>query len=236
MTALGHFMGRKRIFRTSGDLREHPRYSIQEASEYIHIPASTLKAWIRGQDYIDHKTGKRKTFEPVIEAADPQNKLLSFYNLAEAHLLRATIERGVPLKNLRKAVEYIRQHVAGKHPLLRRDFSTYGDKVFLTELGDTLNITNPQGNLFMAGIFRQYLKRLEWDEKDLLPILLYPMGTTRLVINPLISSGKPVIKGTGVMVSILRDRAKTESIPDLASDYDMEPFEIEEAIKEYAAA
>jgi hypothetical protein len=77
MTALDCLMGRKRIVRISGDAREHPRYSVQEAAEYIHIPATTLKAWIRGQNYVDRKTGKRKTFAAVIEAADPKNKLLS---------------------------------------------------------------------------------------------------------------------------------------------------------------
>jgi uncharacterized protein (DUF433 family) len=237
MTALDRFMGRKRLFRISGDVREHPRYSVQEAAEYLHMPASTLKAWTRGQDYIDRKTGKRKTFESVIEAADPKNKLLSFYNLAEAHLLRSTIERDIPLANLRKALEYLREHVAGKHPLLRKDFRTYGKKIFLTELGETINITSPQGNLFMESIFDEYLLRLEWDEAELMPMLIYPIGTNRLVINPLISSGKPVIKGTGVMVSILLDRHKIgESIPDLANDYGIQPFEIEEAIKEFAQA
>jgi uncharacterized protein (DUF433 family) len=229
-------MGRKRIFRTSGDVREHPRYSVQEASEYLHIPASTLKAWIRGQNYTDRKTGRRKVFEPVIEAADPANKLLSFYNLAEAHLLRSTIEREVPLSNLRKALEYVRQHVAGRHPLLRKDFITYGKKLFLKELGETINITDPQGNLFMESILDQYLMRLKWNEADMMPILIYPIRTQRLVINPLISSGKPVIKGTGITVTVLRDRAKKESIPEIAKDYGLQEFEIEEALKEFAVA
>jgi uncharacterized protein (DUF433 family) len=88
----------------------------------------------------------------------------------------------------------------------------------------------------MQEILEEYLERLDWNEGDLLPIQIHPIHTTRLVINPLISSGKPVIKGTGIMVSILRDRAKTESIPDLANDYDIQPFEIEQAIKEFARA
>lgn len=236
MTALDCLMGRKRIVRISGDAREHPRYSVQEAAEYIHIPATTLKAWIRGQNYVDRKTGKRKTFAAVIEAADPTNKLLSWLNLAEAHVLRATTERNIPLKNVRKALDYVRSQSASRHPLLTKDFRTFGKLIFLKELGDTINITDPQGNLVMQEILEGYLERLDWNEGDLLPIQIHPIHTTRLVINPLISSGKPVIKGTGIMVSILRDRAKTESIPDLANDYDIQPFEIEQAIKEFARA
>ena len=85
-----------------------PRYSISEAAFYVRIPATTLVAWTRGQDYRTSR-GVHRTFEPLIELADPENKLLSFYNLVEAHMLRSTTERGVPLKNVRKALDYIRE-------------------------------------------------------------------------------------------------------------------------------
>jgi uncharacterized protein (DUF433 family) len=229
-------MGRKRIVRSYGDVREHPRYSIEEASGYLNIPASTLKAWIRGQRYMNSHTGKEKIFAPLIEASDPINKLLSFYNLAEAHVLRSTTERNIPLTNVRKALAYVRAKIPQSHPLLTGDFLTFGKLIFLEHLGHTVNITAPQGQLAMRDILDKYLLRLEWDDTGM-PIQIFPIKTNRLAINPLLSSGKPVVRGTGIMVSVLQDRAKTgETIPELAQDYGMQAFEIEEAIQEFARA
>lgn len=228
-------MARRKLVRTAGDVRQHPRYSILEAAEYLHIPASTLKSWIRGQRYRDSRSGKMREFKPLIEAADPKNRLLSFYNLAEAHLLRSTTEREIPLKNVRKALDYVRGTIKSIHPLLTEEFSTYGKSVFVNQLGQTVNATH-HGQVAMSEILEKYLERLEWDETGM-PIQIFPIRTTHLAINPLLSSGKPVVKGTGVMVSILRDRRSTgESIPDIAQDYGIEPFEIEQAIQEFAAA
>ena len=89
-----------------GDVRDHPRYSISEAALYLRIPTSTLMAWTRGQDYITG--GVRRTFKPLIDLADSEHKLLSFYNLAEAHIVKRKklvawdrSNRGVRLPNVR---------------------------------------------------------------------------------------------------------------------------------------
>jgi uncharacterized protein (DUF433 family) len=234
MPALDCFMGHKRIIRTFGDIREHPRYSAQEAAEYIRVPVTTLKAWLRGQDYFDRRSGKRKVMTPVIEAADPVNKLLSWLNLAEAHVLRSTTERKVPLQAVRRALEYVRSIIPGKHPLLTEQFSTFGKSMFVEHLGQTVNATK-MGQIAMRDMLEEYLERLEWDESHM-PVQIYPIRTTRIVLNPLIASGKPVIKGTGIMVSVLRDRSKKETFDELADDYGINSFEIQTAIQELALA
>src|SRR5229473_6575116 len=100
-------MPRRHPLRSEGDVRDFPRYSISEAAFYVRIPATTLHAWTQGQDYVT-STGVHRTFKPLIELADKRNKLLSFYNLVEAHILRFTTEqRNVPFKNVRKALDYV---------------------------------------------------------------------------------------------------------------------------------
>lgn len=227
-------MSRKRLIRFTGDVREHPRYSADEAADYLRIPASTMKAWLRGQNY--QSGGKRHVFKPIIEAADPTNKLLSFYNLAEAHILRATREREVPLKNVRLALDYIRQKMPPtRHPLLSHEFLTSGKEVFIDHLGTIINATT-QGQVAMREILEKYLKRIDRDDLGM-PIQIYPVYSKHLAINASLSSGKPVLKGTGIMIAVLSQRRDAgETIPELAKDYGLNPQEVEEAIKEYAAA
>ena len=224
-------MPRKHLTRMRGDVRDFPRYSISEAAFYVRIPTSTLMAWTRGQDYTTSK-GIHRSFQPVIDLADPKNKLLSFYNLVEAHVLRATTEKGVPLRNVRKALEYIRETLPGKHPLLGHDFEVSGKDVFIRHLGKTINATR-YGQLAMRRILKKYLSRINRDERGL-PIQIFPIHSKRLEIHPLFSSGKPIVKGKGITASVLWGRNKTgESISQIAKDYRLRKSEVKEAIKDY---
>lgn len=225
----------KKVLRLGGDVREHPRYSIEEAASYLHIPSSTMHAWTRGQHY---RTGggTLRTFRPIIELADSKNKLLSFYNLAEAHILRATRDRNVPLRNVRAAIRYIREVYPGSpHPMLSYDFSTFGKQVFIDHLGQLVNATR-HGQLGMRAILDKYLERIERDQVGK-PRQVFPIYSDRIAINPLLSSGKPIVRGTGIMISVLIDRKRAgETIPELAKDFGIKPLEVEEAIQEYEAA
>lgn len=223
-------MPRMHPTRLRGDVREFPRYSISEAAFYIRMPASTLRAWTRGQDYITH--GVHRTFDPVIDPADPQNRLLSFYNLVEAHVLRATIENGVPLRNMRKALRYIRRTIPGKHPLLTHDFEVSGKDAFIEHLGMTICATK-EGQLAMRRMIEQHLKRVVRDQQGL-PLRIFPIHSRRLAIDPLFASGKPIVKDRGITASVLWARKETgETIPEIAKDYGLRTIEVKEAIEEY---
>src|SRR5438552_1698152 len=228
-------MARTRITRLDGDVREHPRYSIEEAASYLHIPLSTMKAWTRGQRYTS-KTGRRVNFQPVLKLADERRGLLSFYNLAEAHVLRCTRDRNVPLRNVRLALDYVRRALPETpHPLLSRDFRTYGADVFIQHLGQTVNATR-QGQLAMRKLLGRYLQRLKRNNDGTL-LELYPIKTRHLALNPLISSGKPIVKGTGINAMVLRDRLRSgEPEQEVASDYGLTIREVKEAVQELAAA
>ena len=224
-------MPRKHLTRVRGDIREFPRYSISEAAFYVRIPTSTLMAWTRGQDYTT-ADGIHHTFQPLIDLADDKHKLLSFYNLVEAHVLRSTTERGVPLRNVRKALEYIRGRFPVKHPLLSHDFEMSGKDLFIRHLGMTINATR-QGQLAMRKILKKYLKRVSRDARGL-PIQVFPIHSRRIAIHPLISSGKPVVKGKGITVSVLWGRKLSgEPIPEIAKDYGLTQLEVKQAIQDY---
>jgi uncharacterized protein (DUF433 family) len=161
---------------------------------------------------------------------------LSFYNLAEAHVLRCTRERDVPLKNVRHALEYVREAFPDTpHPLLSRDFRTAGADVFIHNLGQTVNATR-YGQLAMRKLLGRYLQRLKRAQDGTL-IELYPIRTRHLALNPLISSGKPIVKGTGINAMVLRDRLRSgEPEQEVASDYGLTIREVKNAVQELAAA
>jgi uncharacterized protein (DUF433 family) len=236
MVENGAEMALKKVIRIGGDVREHPRYSLEDAAHYLRIPLSTMKAWCRGQHYRRSHTGRTVHFSPILVPASPSQGLLSFYNLAEAHVLRATRDRSIPLSNVRRALEYIREQIpTSNHPLLSHEFSTYGKSVFIEHLGDTINAT-AHGQKAMRDLLEKYLHRIDRDNLGM-PIQIYPMNTKYLAINPNLSSGQPVVKGTRIMASVLAARKNAgESYDDLVQDYGLTHSQIEHAITEYAAS
>jgi hypothetical protein len=75
-------------YRTGVDPRELALYTPADAASYLDINPQTLSNWIWGRTYTT--TQGERFFDPLIEAADSENKLLSFYNLTELHVLAAT--------------------------------------------------------------------------------------------------------------------------------------------------
>jgi len=218
------------------ELREMPAYGIVEAAHYLGIPKATLRSWVLGRYYL---TGKGKRFfRPIIELADEDQRLLSFENLVEAHVLDA-IRRahGVAFGRVRKAVEYVKIKLRSKHPLAEQKFVTDGVDLFVEAFGRLVNISR-EGQLAIKDLIETYLRRVERDQIGA-PIRLYPFTRERkpdepriVVIDPSISFGRPVLVGTGIATTIIAQRYKAgESIEELVEDYGRSRSDIEEAIR-----
>lgn len=226
-------MSRKRIVRVDGDVREHPRYSVNEAASYLDIAPTTLRRWIADNG---------PKCRPLIHTVDPDHSLLSFYNLVEAHILVSTRRRNIPMSKVRTAVEYVQEKIGGKHPLASYKFATSGKGIFIQQLeGKTVDATR-YGQPALGDILDKYLRGIKRAGINRMPIEIRPLtlGTLKLspvVINPFLSSGSPVIKGTGIVAATVWKRAKGgESLPDLADDYDLKLSEIQTVIKYFDAA
>ena len=225
------------------DLRDLPRYGIREAAAYLGIPLATLRSWVEGRHY-PTKYGGKRFFRPLV--ALPARAQLSFFNLVEAHILLATRKKHrVPLPAVRQAIDYVSREFPSKHPLLSEQFLTDGRDLFVKKLEQIVNVSR-RGQLGIGPILDAYLKRIERDGSGL-PMRLFPLRIDWVgrphqeppkivVIDPKISSGRPVVYGTGVITSILAGRFRSgEAISELAQDYDLRTEQVEEVIR-YATA
>lgn len=173
---------------------------------------------------------------------DKASPLLSFINLVEGHVLDAIrhIHR-VPLKNVRSAINYLKEKSKSEHPLAELWFQTDGLDLFIQESDLLINVSQ-KGQFAMKEIIQAYLERVERDETGLAR-RLYPF-TRKLrleklseepktvVIDPLISFGKPTLLGTGIPTAVIAERFHAgDSIDALAEDYGRAESEIQEALR-----
>src|SRR4051812_36752863 len=84
-----------------------PVYSISEAAHHLQLPPATARAWTVGREY-NTQSGSA-TSQPVISIADTENRLLSFRNLVELHVLSSIIHtHKVRLQAVRQAIKFLK--------------------------------------------------------------------------------------------------------------------------------
>ncbi len=243
-------MNNEKIKQIYGDYyREIPLYGLAETSRYLKINIKTLSSWVRGRTYkLDDGTGK--WWSPVIKLPDENKPLLSFYNLVEVHVLSG-IRRihNVQFHKVRSALNYLEKEFPSKNPLAKRDFWTDKFDIFIKESGDLI-CASLHGQRVIQEAVEQYLYRIERDLESF-PFRLYPFSheikfkikdskhsprdlqaqPKNIVIDPLISFGRPTLAGTGIPTNVIAGRFRAgEKVKALAADYEIEETKIEEAL------
>ena len=90
----------------------------------------------------------------------------------------------------------------------------------------------------MPEILGAYLERIDWDLSGL-PARIFPItrmdhleSPKILAIDPKVAFGRPIVERKAIKTSAITERFLAgESISDLAEDYDLKVFEVEEAIR-----
>lgn len=217
------------------DVRNQAAYGPAEAARYLRLPSATLRTWLVGRDY--PKGGSQATFQPLIRPAQHQPLQLSFFNLIEAHVLRALrTEHGVAIAELRKAIAYAQKKLSIDRLLLRPELRTHAGQIFLDHYVQLINLS-ASGQLALRKVFEEHLKRVEWDEWKF-PVRLYPYldagqrnAERPIAIDPQVAFGRPVVLRAGVSTEAIADRIDAgESVQALADDYDLTREEIEQAV------
>ncbi len=209
------------------DPRSLPAYPLVEAAHYLGLNASTLGTWFR---------------EGVLLPPDSDAEQLSFWNLAEAFVLKALREEHrMSLQRIRTAVVELReQYPQVSHPLAQLDLAVLNRDLYADREGLLVDASRG-GQLGIRRVLELYLARIERDARG--AARLFPFtrpaveGAPRAVaIDPTVSFGRPVIAGTSIPTAVLHERWKAgDSITDLAEDYDRPVAEIEEALRYEAA-
>jgi uncharacterized protein (DUF433 family) len=215
------------------DIRQQPAYTVAEAARYLKLPQATLRAWTVGRSYPVADGPAR--FQALIKPASDRPPLLSFYNLIEAHVLRALrTEHGVSIKALRDSIDYAERKLEVHDLLLREELRTRGGSLLVDHYGELIDLSK-SGQIAIRKVFEDHLARVEWDRWHF-PVRLYPFPTEARVdqrpiaIDAKVAFGRPVLVARGISTHAIAERLDAgESVADLAADYDLAPTDIEQA-------
>ena len=215
--------------------RDLPAYPVVEAALYVRIAPATLRSWAVGRGY-ETSRGTRR-FQPLLSLADPRQRLLSFNNLIEAHVLRGLrTAHGTPIASIRKALHYAERELGVDRLLLSPELCTDKRDLFLERYGELINLSR-SGQMAMRAVLESHLKRIEWDG-DAFPMRLYPFvrsesgaSPRHVAIDPDIGFGRPILLSRGISTRAIVDRIDAgESAEEVAQDYGLTLLEVEEAV------
>lgn len=217
------------------DHRNQPAYPLNEAARYLKLPAATLRAWTVGRPY--PTVHGQSHFPPLIKPAGKGPPVLSFWNLIEAHVLRALrTEHGIPIKALRQAVDYAEKKLRIERLLLSPELRSDAGRLFLDRYGELIDL-QASGQLAMRQVFEAHLKRVRWDDARF-PVRLHPFVASDsavegmpIAIDANISFGRPIVLRAGVSTGAIVARIDAgESPTELATDYGLTVEEVEHAV------
>jgi uncharacterized protein (DUF433 family) len=221
------------------DPRDIPSYSTWEAARYLRMPIRTVQNWCFGFGSYGGK--------PLIRVADSDKHLLSFWNIAELHVLGALRRyHQISPTKLRRVIRYLQNTFESPHPLLMEQMLTDGASVFVDQAQGLINATK-EGQMALRLLIEAHLQRIDQDV-DGLAVRLFPFvrrspdvmdSPTVLLHEPKIISldprvrfGRPVIAGTSIPTAEIAERFRAgDSLEAIAEDYGRPKAEIEEAIR-----
>jgi len=220
------------------DVLDLPAYTIRETAHHLRLPVTTVRDWLLGRTYPTTE-GKRRAL-PVIKIADRKDNMLSFRNLVEVHVLSAIRrEHKVRLREVRKAIQFLKKELDTEHPLADQQMSTDGTDLFIDLYGKLVTVSL-DGQMAIREVIAEHLDRIERNPRGV-AIRLFPFSgrpeARAVVIDPMLKFGRPCISGTGIPTDIIAGRFQAgDTIEEIAADYGRPATDIEEAIRFEKAA
>lgn len=210
-------------------------YTIKDAMALTGISYAKVRHWIRGDLRTDEFM--REGVPPVInsEFGKIDSKyILSFHDLIEVIVINSLEKYGVSLKNIRSAHFNAQKLYNTKHPFSLKRYWTDG-KWVLTDGPDRdnelINLINNQHEI--REVVNPFLAKVEYDNRNEIPLRLWPMGTDRnVVIDPNRSFGQPIVKNEGVPTYFLASSVIAEgSIRKTALWYGVDESSVHDAFE-----
>ncbi len=219
-----------------------PLYTMAEAARYLGVPAATFGTWAKGYQ---RRPPARPTVkgDPLVTAVEPEARRgpsIPFGGLAEGMFLSALRRAGMPLQQIRPALDVVRTEIGVEHALASRQLFVAGAEL-LWEVSrqervdddarhgarDLIVLRN--GQYVFRQVIEQYLQRIEYDDTYARKVHLPQYEVAHIAAEPEINFGKPYFTHTGTPMYVVAGMLRAgESVRDIADDFDLPVDEVTE--------
>ena len=205
-------------------------YTIAEVSRLTEVHPSTVRTWFKGRS---DSTGQGPIFQSDYHSVDG-DYAVSFLDLIDVLIAgQFRIRYNVPMRIVRIAHNLLQDELDTKHPFCHSDLHTDGKRIFRTaanKLGEeVLNDVVSRQQFFIH--IKEKLDHIDYNEVNKLASRW--RISNGIVVDPLISMGKPTIENTGVTTYVITNQyyANNKNSGLVADLYEVSEESVLNAIK-----
>lgn len=202
-----------------------PIFTIQEAAEYLQLPYSTLRGWARPAD-------GRTPLVTAFEAKGHQ-ATVPFVGFAEAFVFAMLRRSGMKERIIREGVEATRARWGFEYALASRRLWTDRSEVLWGAPTEDLMVVRTGQSQFTETV-REHLKPVTYAAEDgyATRIQLPQFETTKVIVDPEVAFGHPLVEPAGARVVDILDRFWAgDKMGDIARDLGVPLRSVEEVIR-----
>jgi len=210
-----------------------PLYTSTEAAGYLGVRPGTFSTWVKGYRR-DFAHRPPVTGAPLVTGLTPAFRgapSVPFGGLAEGMFLSALRRAGVPLQQIRPALDLVRTRLGVEHALASRRLYVAGAQL-LWEVSTTGDVDAEarhtardlivlrDGQYVFRQVIEQYLQRLTYDDEYAVRLVLPRYEVAKIATDPEVNFGKPYFTHGGTPLAVVRGLLKAgEQIPDVSDDF-----------------
>jgi uncharacterized protein (DUF433 family) len=212
-------------------------YSVPEASRLSGVANQRIRRWLAGYSYIVEGESRFKEglWKPQIEDVD-HTLTIGFLDLMEIRFVNRFVQAGVSLHTIRRAFKYAQELLGKQHPFSTRRFQTDGRTIFAEVAHDSgeihlLDLIKSQF-AFTSVISPSLYRDLDYSEDDDV-LRWWPMGHKRkVIIDPQLSFGQPIVPDDAVPTATLASAVKAEgSVSAVAEWFEVSIKAVKDAVE-----
>lgn len=208
---------------------EREMYTEALAARLLGVPQSTLHYWLEGG------TRRGKSYKPVLRQEPQGRRVVTWAEFVEAGWLSEYRNRNVPMTELRRFIDELRDKFGVPYPLADRRPLVSGrrlvyDAQSAAQLGAEfclVSVVNDQMLLTPPG--EAFTQRVEWDGDVAVAYRPDPNPRSSVRIEPDVRFGKPAVKGISTEVIWEQDDAG-EDVDTIAAIYQLDVADVRWAL------
>lgn len=211
-----------------------PIYTMAEAARYLELRPSTFTSWVKGYRHT-FRDRRPVTGAALITGLPPEFRdgpSIPFIGLAEGMFLSALRHAGMPLQQIRPALELVQSELGVEYALASRRLFVDGAEL-LWEVRNSEAISSDARHLITRDlvvlrngqyVFRQvienHLKLITYDDEYARRVRLPGYEVAEIVVDPEINFGEPYFARVGTpLATVHRMLRAGETVNDVAEDF-----------------
>ena len=217
---------------TFNSWRTESMYSFAEAARLANVSVTTVKNWLFGY------TVQGREVPPLFSSS--KNGMVSFLQMIEimvaGRFRKSVLGKPIPFSKVREAYVNAQESWDLEYPFAHLKLEALGGHIvhFLKEGGlvGSYQALDTVDQWTLPGLLRrETTDQIEYQND--LAARWFPIGKqVPIVVDPKVSTGLPVIEGSGVTVQAIRKRFKSGlRIDFIAKDFDLNPDLVETALQ-----